>query len=80
MKTFFYGFLIVLFILHQDFWLWDNTNLMLGFLPVGLAYHVVFSIAAAVAWYLAIRFAWPHELLQELDGDDESIEGKKAST
>ena len=76
MKTFFYGFLIVLFILHQDFWLWDNTNLMLGFLPVGLAYHVVFSIAAAVAWYLAIRFAWPDELLREFNESGQGKEGE----
>ena len=36
-----------LFVLHQDFWLWDSHTLVLGFLPSGLAYHAVFSILAA---------------------------------
>ncbi len=76
MKAFVYGFLIVLFILHQDFWLWDNTNLMLGFLPVGLAYHALFSIAAAVAWFLAIQFAWPDELLGEFNESGQGKEGE----
>lgn len=76
MKAFVYGFLIVLFILHQDFWLWDNTNLMLGFLPVGLAYHVLFSIAAAVAWFLAIQFAWPDELLRQFNASGQGKEGE----
>lgn len=30
---------IVLFALHQDFWLRDNSDLIAG-LPVGLLYHV----------------------------------------
>ena len=62
--------------LHQDFWLWDNTNLMLGFLPVGLAYHVLFSIAAAVAWFLAIQFAWPDELLRQFNASGQGKEGE----
>ena len=30
---------IALAVLHQDIWNWDNSNLVFGFLPVGLAYH-----------------------------------------
>jgi hypothetical protein len=50
---------LALFVLHQDFWWWDQRTLILGFLPIGLAYHAAFSLAAAVVWALAIRFAWP---------------------
>lgn len=53
---------VVLFILHHDFWNWDKTTMIFGFMPVGLAYHVGYSIAAGLLWYLVCRFAWPHSL------------------
>ncbi len=56
--------------LHQDFWLWNDRTLLLGFLPVGLAYHAGYSIAAAALWALAVIFAWPSGL-----GGDEHDEG-----
>lgn len=51
-----------LFVLHHDFWLWNDRSLVWGFLPVGLAYHAAFSIAAGMLWAAASRFAWPVEL------------------
>ena len=45
--------------LHWDFWLWDDTNLWFGFLPAGLAYHALYSLAAGLLWALYIRVAWP---------------------
>ena len=57
---FFVWFLVlVLVILHQDNWNWDNDRLIAGFLPVTLAYHVCISLAAGFVWYLATIFAWP---------------------
>lgn len=53
---------LVLLILHQDWWLWDDRTLVFGFMPSGLAYHVGYSIAAASLWALAVRIAWPSEL------------------
>ena len=53
---------IVLFVLHQDVWFWDSETVLLGFLPVGLAYHAGYSLAAALLWLWAIRFAWPHHI------------------
>ena len=52
----------VMLVLHQDVWFWDSHYLILGFMPVGLAYHAGYSIAAALLWALAIKFAWPEEL------------------
>jgi hypothetical protein len=52
----------VLFVLHHDFWWWSDRTLILGFLPIGLAYHAAFSVAAALLWLAANRFAWPEEL------------------
>ena len=51
-----------MFVLHQDFWWWDDATLVLGFLPVGLAFHALFSIGCAVLGWLAIKIAWPHDL------------------
>ena len=53
---------ITLAVLHQDFWFWDSQTLVFGFMPIGLAYHAMYSIAAACLWALAIKIAWPHHL------------------
>ncbi len=50
-----------LVILHQDSWNWDNKSLWFGFLPAGLGYHALYSLVAALFWYLVSRFAWPHK-------------------
>ena len=34
---------IILAILHQDWWWWDSDTLVFGFLPTGLAFHVLYS-------------------------------------
>lgn len=48
--------------MHQDFWWWGASDLVFGFMPIGLAYHAGFSIACSVLGWLAIRFAWPDDL------------------
>jgi len=61
----------MLVVAHHDFWWWDDRTLVLGIIPVGLAYHAAFSIAAALLWALACRWAWPshiEEWAQESDG------------
>lgn len=51
--------ILFLVLLHQDLWFWSDGRLVLGFLPVGLAYHIGLTIAAAVAWWLATMVIWP---------------------
>ena len=68
---------LALFVLHQDFWLWDNKTLVLGFLPIGLFYHAAFSLAAACVWALAIKLAWPAEIEAWAEQGD-SAEGGQA--
>ena len=53
--------LILLAVLHQDFWLWDDATLVFGFMPIGLAYHTAYCIVAAGLWYLACEYAWPED-------------------
>ena len=53
---------VVLAIVHQDFWNWDNRTLIFGFMPIGLLYHALFSVSCATLWALAIKFAWPDHI------------------
>ena len=61
-KTLVWGLFLLLFFAHQDFWWWDDATLVLGFLPIGLAFHALFSIGCAVLGWLAIKMTWPHDL------------------
>ncbi len=62
-----WGVVILLGILHQDLWFWDDTTLVLGFLPVGLFYHAMFSLACGVTWAMAVKFCWPKHVEQWAD-------------
>ena len=62
MKLLVWGLVVLLVVLHHDLWNWDNDRLVLGFMPVTLAFHAGLSIAASVVWFLATKFAWPADL------------------
>ncbi len=66
---------LILLVLHQDFWNWDNANLVFGFMPVGLFYHACYSFAAAGFWAIVMKVAWPTELEEWAEGSDDSREG-----
>jgi hypothetical protein len=51
--------LVLLVILHQDYWQWEDSSLVFGFLPRALAYHIGISLAAAAVWWLAVTYCWP---------------------
>lgn len=56
----------VLYVLHQDFWLWGSVRpLIFGFLPVGLAYHGLYCLAVAALMWALTRWAWPGYLDQD---------------
>ena len=65
MKYIIWLLVIVLIILHQDNWLWEDETLVFGFMPITLLYHACISVAATVTWFLAIQFAWPSDLDEE---------------
>lgn len=56
-----------LYILHQDIWFWRSSYLVFGFLPIGLFYHGLFSIAAALLMWLLVTYAWPSHLESEVE-------------
>jgi len=63
---------ILLYALHQDLWFWRTARpLVFGFLPVGLAYHAGYSVAAAFLMALLVRAAWPSHLEPEAESRDE---------
>ena len=66
---------VALYILHQDIWFWRSSHLVFGFVPVGLFYHGVFAIAAALLMWLLVTYAWPSHLEREVEqtktGEDE---------
>ena len=54
---------IALFLLHQDFWFWrDARPLVFGFLPIGLFYQAMHTLATAVVLWLIVRWHWPSDL------------------
>lgn len=77
MKFVVYGLIGLLAIVHQDYWLWDRIDpLILGFIPIGLAYQAGVSVVAAILWALAVKFCWPKNL--EDGGNDRAPTGSSA--
>ena len=57
-----------LFVLHHDFWFWGDPTLVFGFLPIGLAYHLLYSVAAGALWFAMMKFAWPEHIERFANG------------
>jgi hypothetical protein len=54
---------IALYLLHQDFWFWRaSAPLAFGFLPIGLFYHVCYTLVISVLMWLLVRHTWPSHL------------------
>ena len=59
---------VAIYVLHKDFWFWRTARpLIFGFLPVGLFYHALFSVAASGVMWLLVTYAWPSHLEQEIE-------------
>ena len=59
---------LVFYGLHQDFWFWRQADpLILGFIPIGLSYHALYSFAAAGLMWLLVRYCWPGQLEEAAD-------------
>lgn len=75
-----WGLVLLLVILHQDNWFWDNGTLVFGFMPVALLYHACISIGAGITWFLATRFAWPEYLADDDLAHAEAARGTQGGT
>lgn len=68
---------LIVFVLHQDVWNWEKTGpLLFGLIPPGLAYHLGYSVLAAITMALLVRFAWPAHL-EDDDARDQPSLAKK---
>ncbi len=60
--------IIALYLLHQDFWFWRATTpIVLGFLPIGLFYHVCYTLVISALMWALVRYAWPSHLEEQAE-------------
>ena len=58
-----FGLILLLALAHQDFcWWYEIDPMVFGFIPIGLAYHALVSITAAILWGLAVLYCWPDDV------------------
>ena len=61
--------LALLYLLHNDLWLWNDSRLLFG-LPIGLTYHIIFCLAVAALMLVLVVRAWPGDLeVEDIDQD-----------
>jgi hypothetical protein len=54
---------LLVYTLHQDLWFWREARpLILGVLPVGLAYHAAYTLGVPLLMAFLIRRLWPAHL------------------
>ncbi len=53
--------IVLLVLLHQDYWNWHRRDLVAGALPATLVWHMGLSLLASAAWYVATVVCWPRE-------------------
>jgi hypothetical protein len=54
---------IIVYLLHQDIWFWSTPYpLVFGFMPIGLFYHVCYTLLASLLMLLLLKRAWPTHL------------------
>ena len=70
--------LLLVYALHQDLWNWTNKMLIGGILPVGLAYHVFYSVLASMTMLFLVKVAWPQHLENEIEALPEALKNRSA--
>ena len=61
---------LALFLLHQDVWWWREARpIVFGILPIGLFYHVAYTLVTAAVLGLLVRYCWPVEAGPEGPGE-----------
>ena len=63
--------ILVVYLLHQDYWNWKDSSLVFGFLPMGLAYHGFYALLCSATLAVLVKFAWPAHLenTEPIDAD-----------
>jgi hypothetical protein len=64
----------IVYALHQDVWFWRSARpLVFGFLPIGLFYHAVYTLAASALLWFLVRWYWPSHLETSADAPSAEI-------
>ena len=71
-KNFLYVTWVIVYLMHNDIWFWDNPSLVMG-IPIGLFYHIVYCFVASVLLFLLIKNAWP-KFVDEVDNDSANVQ------
>jgi hypothetical protein len=72
---------VALYGLHQDVWFWNSAEpLVLGFLPIGLFYHLLYTVVVAGLMALLVRYAWPNRLEREAETAVSRLADTKSSS
>jgi hypothetical protein len=61
MRWLLYLAMVLLYVLHNDLWFWDDATMVLG-LPIGLTYHIFYCVVASGMMFLLVKYAWPRGL------------------
>ena len=56
-------------VLHQDWWNWRSVGPFLFGMPIGLWYHVVYTLGASALMALLVLRFWPRDLDVPTDND-----------
>ncbi len=59
-KIVLYATLLLLFLLHNDWWLQHDGRLIMG-IPAGLFYHVAYCVATILIMAALVTWAWPFD-------------------
>jgi hypothetical protein len=52
--------LLALYVLHQDVWFWHTAHpVVFGVFPIGLFYHVSYTLVTSLALWLLVRTWMP---------------------
>lgn len=57
-----WGWIVLLVLLHHDYWAWGEPRIVLGFLPLELLWQMGISLGAGLGWFLVVRHAWPRNV------------------
>ena len=56
-------FVAALYALHQDLWFWRQARpLVFGVLPIGLFYHVAYTLVTSLLLWTLVGRLWPSHL------------------
>ncbi len=66
--------ILILLIAHQDYWQWERNDLILGFVPYNMAYHIGVSVVTAVVWIIVCFCFWPEQSVSDFPSEKEGAD------